>query len=207
MALLDESSDTIAELLFVETMLGGPDSDEQDPAMILFYWHTRQYMHGVCTTLAMHLMETRGLPVILLEARPRGETRWQLRHAAVCASTEKLSLADHDDGYGIPIIDAAGGGAFGDRVELYGISDWDMRVIYASDTDNAMNRLMGSPRETTVDIEDDALALPGLCQALGIEFDARRSLGWIVDNLGSGSGVADDIIEAARAARSPVSVI
>lgn len=182
---LDSTPADCAAALFDSAMLGGPDELDDDPILKALYWHCRQYMHGVCTLLAIHLNETRGLPVILLEGRPVGDERWQMRHAVVAASAERMNLADFDSGYAFPIIDAAGAGTFGDRAGLYDINGWEFQIIYAAHSDNQFSRLMGERRGEPVAIEDHVLALPGLCCQLELEFDLRRALAWILENAGA----------------------
>lgn len=189
---IDDNAATCAAALFDSAMLGGPDNYDEDPILKVLYWHARQYMHGVCTLMAIHLNETRGLPAILLEGRPEGEETWQMRHAAVVATSEPLDIAAMDDGYAVPILDAAGGGTFGDRAELYGIGGWDFRVVLASGSDNRFSRLMASPRGQPAAIEDHVQALPGLSKALGLDFDLRSALKWIVDQPGAEEGIDHD---------------
>lgn len=179
---IDATPAECAAALFDATMSGGPDYCDDDPILHALYWHCRQYMHGVCTLLAMHLNATRNLPIILLEGRQTGDDKWMLRHAAVTVTPDPVDLADFDNGYDVQILDAAGGGTFGDRAELYGVADWEYRVVYAANSDNQFSRKMDAPRGEPVNIEDHVLAMPGLCRALDLEFDLRTALVWILDN-------------------------
>lgn len=164
-----------------------------DPIVDILYSHARQYLHGVCTLMAMHLNETRDLPVLLLEGRRIGSDRWTMRHAAV------LVEPDTPDLYRSCILDAAGGGTFVERLPMYQEPLWEYRVVLAEDSDNPFSRRMASPREPKADIEDHVRALPGLSLALGIEYDLRASLRWIIANAGTeghlDAAAKDQVIE------------
>ena len=192
---LDSTLDQVAAALFDSAMVGGPDDYDDDIVLKALHWHARQYLAGVCSLMAIHLNETRNLPVVVLEVREPGQEAWMFRHAAVTTAADYLDPAAFGDGMDIQILDAAGAGTFRDRDELYRAGDgWETRVLYARDSHNQFTRLMGEPRKKPVAIEDHVLALPGLCKALCVEFDLRKALEWILLEGGrEGSGFDLDL--------------
>jgi len=196
----------VAAAMFRECMQGGPQNagDCDDPLVHALWHHLRQFMLGACTSMADHLQRTRGLPAIILECRGKGRDHWFLRHAAVATipAEEAAALVAAGQGDAVPILDAAGGGTFADRMDLYWSQDDEYRVVMAGDPACSVHSMFaekgkwGSRREG-VDFEEHIAHLPGLALRLGVPFDLRAAVAKAVESpLFQGQRLYPDLAEA-----------
>ena len=196
---------TLASAAARDALRGGPEGD--DPVMAILYLEARQFMHGACTLLASHLKESRGLPVVLIQGHPPGQG-WMMRHAMVCRCGAEEAAASIDAGRGeeVPVLDAAGGGAVGERLSLYREAGWDYRVILGRDPRNGASWMWEPRPGRPLSRQEHVVArLPALAHALDLPFDLEEALEGILGDLDAipveigGSG----LLEALSARRSP----
>lgn len=161
-----------------------PGRGATDPVVIALMWETRQFTHGVCALLASHLEESRGYEPVILEGRAPGQG-WLTLHAAVCVpddGTSRTLVAD-GNGFEAEILDAAGGGTFRERLDLYREPGWDHRVILARD-EGCTSRWMWlpNPERPPSDAEGFLPHLPALAHRLGVAVDLRETLARILSS-------------------------
>lgn len=191
--LADMNHAKIADLMWKEALLGGPDDIEcDDPGILVLWADIARYMLASCHLLALHLQNQVACEIVVLEVR-NGSGPWDLRHAAVTTlSPEALTaaLAGPGKGMDIPVIDAIGGGTFDDRIDLYGGFD-EYRVVHADGVHATYLNPIRERPDALVSC-DPVVRLPGLALALGARFDLAAALDLIVEDLDAGT--ADKIV-------------